>query len=322
MSTEDGPGIRTTVFFKGCTLACAWCHNPESIPPGAQVVWHGERCIGCLGCGSVCPEAAIAAMPGSERVRDDRCAACGTCVDACPGGALDLMGRSWELDELFAEVMKDQAFFASSGGGVTVSGGEPAMQARFVEAFMARLAEQGVHVALDTCGMCATEVLLPLVQQADLVLYDLKIMDPELHRRFTGQSNERILENARALAVELRARAKAGDAERLWIRTPLVPDATATDANVQAIGAFIGEELKDVTSRWELCAFNNLCREQYTRLGLDWDFADHGLMSSDDLERFGEVARRACGNTAIVAVTGAAAATPEHDNPERRQEEA
>jgi pyruvate formate lyase activating enzyme len=326
MSTEDGPGIRTTVFFKGCTLACTWCHNPESIAPGAQVMWHGERCIRCGSCGAVCPEEALANMPSDQRVRDDHCVACGTCVDACPSGALDLLGRDWELDALVDEVLKDRAFFASSGGGVTVSGGEPAMQARFVEAFMERLNDQDVHVALDTCGMCALDMLLPLVRRADLVLYDLKEMDPLAHERFTGQANQRILENAVALALTL-GEASGDTGERLWIRTPLVPGATASNENIRAVGRFIAERLGDIVSRWDLCAFNNLCREQYARLGLDWAFAERGLMTTEALGAFGEVAREACGRPDIVALSGATAtatatATRRISEEDARQEEA
>ena len=316
MSTEDGPGLRTTVFFKGCTLACAWCHNPESIPADAQVIRYEQRCIGCGTCVSVCPEGAITDV--NLPVNATRCVACGRCVEACPGGALDLLGTEWTLDALVAEVLKDRAFFAKSGGGVTISGGEPSMQARFVEAFMKRLREEDIHVALDTCGMCATGVLLPLIDQASLVLYDLKVMDSLEHERLTKQPNERILLNLRAVAARLRER-RTGDGGdgapgALWIRTPLVPDATATDANLRAIGAFIREALGDLVTRWELCAFNNLCRSQYLRLGLDWAFAKHDLLRAEDLEHFAEIARRASADPRIVFATGATTSTPSAEN--------
>ncbi len=315
MSTEDGPGIRTTVFFKGCTLACAWCHNPESIAPGTEVLWHEERCIACGGCADSCPRPELQGRPGSERVRDERCEACGACVDDCPGGALEQVGETWELEALLREVLKDRAFFTRSGGGVTVSGGEPAMQAPFVRAFMEALGDEGVHVALDTCGMCATGVLLPLVSAADLVLSGLKHMDPEAHARFTGSPNQRILENAVATALflgSLGEREHGSDEERLWIRTPLVPAATATEENIRAVGLFIKERLGGVVARWELTAFNNLCRDQYARLGRDWSYAEQGLMTRAQLDALGESARQTCGRPSIVSVTGASA--PEEES--------
>ena len=220
MSTEDGPGLRTTVFFKGCPLACTWCHNPESLSPRPEVVVHPERCIACGTCVEVCPHGAV---PRSAGDPVNACQACGTCCDQCPTGARERLGVTWTLDALAAEVAKDRAYFETSGGGVTVSGGEPALQAAFVRAFLARCRESGLRTALDTCGQCPRDVLLDLAGQATLVLFDLKLIDPESHRRFTGVSNERILANLRALRDWMDAQAEP---PALWIRTPLIPGAT------------------------------------------------------------------------------------------------
>lgn len=282
MSTEDGPGIRSTVFFKGCSLACDWCQNPESIAPRPETVWAEWKCIGCRTCVGVCPERAITATAGGLSTDRGRCTACGTCVEACPSTARERLGTEWELDALVAEVEKDREYYEESGGGVTASGGDPVVRAPFVGAFLAECRRRGLATALDTSGLAAEAVLLGLAAQADLVLYDLKLMDTVEHARLTGEPNERILANAEALA-------RAG--VRLWIRTPLVPGATATEDNVAAIGAFIAGRLGGRVERWELCAFNNLCRDKYRRLGRPWRYESVGLLDAAALERLAAAAR-------------------------------
>ena len=302
MSTEDGPGIRTTVFLKGCGLACTWCHNPESISPKPQTVWHEWKCMGCGTCLPLCPQTALARGDDGLHIDRARCQACGTCVEACPTTALEGLGTPWELDALVAEVAKDQAYFATSGGGVTVSGGEPCLQPSFVAAFLERLAGLGLHTALDTCGFCATEALLRLAARADLVLFDVKTIDSGHHEHLTGQPNGKILERLAALAERI------GRAERpreLWVRTPLVPDATATAENVRGIAAFLAARVGAALGRWELCAFNNLARDKYRRLGLEWSFATTELMTRAELGRLEAVAREAFGDASRVFATGA-----------------
>jgi pyruvate formate lyase activating enzyme len=301
MSTEDGPGIRTTVFLKGCSLACTWCHNPESIAMGPEVVWHEWKCIDCDACSDVCKEGALYRL-GDEVVIDrDRCTGGSACTEACPASAIERIGVERELDDLVAEVVTDRAFFERSGGGVTVSGGEPGVQARFVTAFFARLRQLGIHTALDTCGMCSDLAIEEMSAQADLVLYDVKEIDGDRHRRFTGRPNDRILANLVGVADRIRT---GGRPQALWIRTPLIPGATATDENVRGIGRFISERLGDVVARWELCAFNNLGGDKYRRLGRVWDFEGVELMSREDLARLGAVAADSGIDPSIVVVTG------------------
>ena len=301
MSTEDGPGLRTTVFIKGCSLRCRWCHNPEAMSANPQLVWHALRCVRSGACDAACPEGAILRVAGEIEIDHDRCTACGECVDRCPSGALELWGTSWSLDDLVAEVAKDRSYFETSGGGVTVSGGEPALRAPFVASFLERCRTLGMHTALDTCGMCSPSVLQTLAGRADLVLYDVKELDPERHARFTGQSNDKILANLLALAEQMRRDHLPAE---LWIRTPLIPGATLTEENIRGIGAFIARELGGVVARWELCAFNNLAADKYHRLGLKWEFEGVELMTEVDLRHFEDVGRRSGVDPGIVIATG------------------
>lgn len=317
MSTEDGPGIRTTVFFKGCPLRCAWCHNPESISPHPQLQWLETHCIGCHTCLDACPNGCLSldtqpmagrppaghAMPGNTIVLDRACCtACGTCAQACPANALELLGTLVSVDELVSEVCKDRAFFDTSGGGVTASGGEPAMQPDFVAAFLARLQEAGISTALDTCGLASRTSLERILPHVDLVLFDLKEIDSEKHRAFTGQGNEAILEALLFVRDRLAGRAPAA---RLWIRTPLIPGATATRENLLGLGAFLAEHLPGQVERWELCAFNNLCRDKYRRLGQPWPFSDTPLLTAESLRAFEAIARQSGVDPGLVVATGA-----------------
>lgn len=305
MSTEDGPGIRTTVFFKGCSLACRWCHNPESISTAPQVVWNDHKCIGCNGCVEVCPEWALTATDAGIR-RETTCRVCGACVEECPTTAMERLGEPWGLDDLVAEVVKDRAYFSADHGGVTVSGGEPTLQAGFSAAFQRRLRDQGIHVAVDTCGHCAESKLLSLVRQADLVLYDLKAVDPEVHARLTGHDNKRILANLSALSAHREANSSAAaPGPALWIRTPLIPGETDTEENLSAIGAHLADILRGDVDRWELCTFNNLCEDKYRRLGLRWPYAGRKPQSPEVLAHLGDVARASGVDPAIVHVPGA-----------------
>jgi len=310
MSSEDGPGLRTTVFLKGCSLECSWCHNPEAVSAKPQLMWNEKHCINSGNCLAACPETALrrasvttGGTPAGTRVVIDRerCTLCRACVESCPSAAFEVLGRRWSAADLFANVVKDREYFRSYGGGVTVSGGEPGLSASFVDAFLAHCRVRGIHAAVDTCGMCSPRALQTMVQQADLVLYDLKEIDPKRHREFTGQSNDRILANATMLGSLIRSKQVGA---RLWIRTPLIPRTTLREENILGIGEYIKRELDDVVERWELCAFNNLAADKYRRLGQHWQFENSPLLDEETLRDFEDLARRSGVNPKIVNASG------------------
>ncbi len=300
MSTEDGPGIRTTVFFKGCSLKCAWCHNPESISIKPEIHWIGSRCIGCRTCLKTCRLNALSLDERGMRIDRSVCTGCGDCTEACPSTAMELLGHAWELDALIAELIKDQAYFEASSGGITISGGEPTMQTTFAAALLQGIKARGIHTALDTCGQCPWKSLETLLPFTDMVLFDIKLIDPHKHQTFTGHTNELILANLSSVAASIRDKGGV-----LWIRTPIIPQATDTPENLRAIGAFIAHNLNGCVQRWELCAFNNLCRDKYRRLDKDWAFKDCELIPKDRMEELAAVAKSTGVDQGIVHWSGA-----------------
>ncbi len=279
-STEDGPGIRTTVFFKGCPLRCAWCHNPEGLRPDPELVWYDTRCIAARECLSACMEKALELGPQGMRIDRERCTVRGACVRACPAGALEVIGREWTPETLVQELLKDEVFYETSGGGVTLSGGEPMMQVDFVRDVAARCKAAGLHVALDTCGAVTWDRYEQILPWVDLVLYDLKIIDGERHRAATGLANRRILDNVRRMA-------ERGVA--LWIRTPVVPGYTDDVENIQAIGYLIRDTLPTV-QRWDLLAYTNLGRPKYHRLDRPYVLENASLLTRQEMESLWRVA--------------------------------
>lgn len=307
MSTEDGPGIRTTIFFKGCSLHCTWCHNPESISPLPQIHWIANRCLRCHTCLSLCPTAALERSSAGIAIDRRLCNGCGKCSAQCPSTALELLGIVWNLDDLVQEVIKDRVYFEKSGGGLTLGGGEPTYQSLFASAFLARLKREGFHTAVDTAGLCPPEGLDRLLPYTDLLLFDLKVMDPGKHREHTGTNNTLILNNLIQVRNSLESK---GHPAELWIRTPIIPGATATEDNIRAIGRFITQKLDGSVSRWELCAFNNLCRDKYLRLDLNWVYKDTSLLEQSLMERIAEWARNSGVDPRIVHWSGATRLQP------------
>ena len=222
-SLHDGPGIRTTVFLKGCPLACRWCHNPESQSFAPEVLVTAERCLSCGTCATACEHGAP--PPG-----DARCTACGACVEACPAGARRLAGRETTVAEVMREVLRDRVFYDDSGGGVTFSGGEPLAQPAFLAALLDASRAAGIHTAVDTCGFAPRGRLMALAPRVDLFLFDVKIVDDARHRALTGVPSAPILANLRALAA-------AGAA--VWIRVPVVPGLNDAEDDLAAAAAVV-----------------------------------------------------------------------------------
>ena len=278
MSTEDGPGLRTTLFVKGCTLACKWCHNPESISPKSHVEWMGVRCIGCRTCVAVCPQKGIVFNETGVHSSDD-CTACGTCVKECPTEAREMKGLAYTPEELFSELIKDRAYWGEDGG-VTLSGGEILMQSDEAAKLLKLLHDAGVHTAVDTCGFVSRMAIEKVLPFTDIFLFDLKLFDSAEHKKFTGQNNEIILDNFEFLTQT---------GKRIWVRTPVIPGATDTDENIRGIASVV----RDRVEKWELCAFNNLCGDKYERLGEKWMFSDAALMTKERMDELVSIAKSA-----------------------------
>ena len=226
---HDGPGIRTTLFFKGCPLRCAWCQNPESIRREAEMAFFAARCRGCFQCAAACDSSAILR---SEETRIDygRCTVCGRCADVCPAESLTLVGRTWPMDVLVGEVLSDLDFYRDSGGGITLSGGEPLLQWRFLEAFLPKVKHKGVHVTLETSGFFAWAHIQPLLPFLDLIYFDLKHMDSKIHCQYTGTVNGRILDNFSRLSSALNP---------LVPRMPIVPGINDSEENIRETSRFL-----------------------------------------------------------------------------------
>jgi pyruvate formate lyase activating enzyme len=295
-TTHDGPGLRTTVFLKGCPLRCAWCHNPEGINPQPEIQWTSRLCIACHICVASCPEKALVFDDAGVHVAGDCCTKSLHCVANCPSGALKVAGKRWQAKALVREVRKDAMFFDVFGGGVTVSGGEPLLQYRFVAEFFRLLKQAGENTALDTSGYASREAFEAVYPLTDVFLYDLKFMNAQWHKRHTGSHNERIIDNFRWLAGKCRN----DSSKRLWVRTPLIPGATATVENISQIGRFIRHGVapdevatdNNPVERWDLCTFNNVSRDKYARMKLEWKYSSVPLMTQTEVDALLAEARK------------------------------
>ena len=222
-SIHDGPGIRTTVFFKGCPLACRWCHNPETISFKNQIVYSGSECIGCGDCVSVCPQRAITVTTNGVETDFSRCSSCFTCTDVCPGGARKAAATRYDADTLLAEVLRDADFYGDDGG-ITLSGGEPLVHPGFQSGFLMKAKQAGLHIIAETAGYWSYRRLRKVLQSIDLFYFDLKVIDETCHRELVGRSNTKIHENLRRL-VE--------DGRKVAVRLPLIPGLNDDEENLR-----------------------------------------------------------------------------------------
>lgn len=258
-SVHDGPGIRTTVFLKGCPLRCLWCHNPEGISPKPELMFFDYNCLGCGTCVRACPEKAIAFDVQTQKkpvLTQERCTGCGSCAQACPSGAWRLVGRTVTVEELLSALERDVPFYDRSAGGVTFSGGEPLFQPEFLCAALEACKERRIHTVVDTSGFAPTPVLEEVAHLADLFLFDLKPMDEEEHRSYTGASNSLVHANLRKLVEWERP---------VIVRVPLIPGITDTERNVQMLVGFLAE-LRAGIKKVELLPYHEVA-QKYARLG-------------------------------------------------------
>jgi pyruvate formate lyase activating enzyme len=272
-SIHDGPGIRTTVFMKGCPLSCPWCHNPEGIDPAPALVYRANRCLRCGTCLPLCPQGAIGWSNDMPTLDREKCIACGTCVAACYAEARELAGREMTVGQVVAELERDRVFYDQSGGGVTFSGGEPLLQAGFLLALLQECRASGLHTALDTCGFAPWEVLDRVRESVDLFLYDVKLIDEARHRYYTGVSNAPILDNLQALAQRGQA---------IVLRVPILPGINDDEETVRQIGALAASlpHLRGV----DLLPYHRAGIEKYGRLDQDYRLPELCPPSAEQVE--------------------------------------
>lgn len=278
---HDGPGIRTLVFLKGCPLHCLWCQNPESIVREPEIVYLVNNCIDCGKCLAVCPEGAIQRSVEHKRVIDrTRCTLCGECIKVCYAGAINIIGRYLTVSEVLAEVERDRKFYERSGGGVTFSGGEPTAQSAFLEEVCRQAQERYLHTAIETCGYVRWDTFRPILRHMNLVLYDIKQMDSDEHRRLTGVPNELILENLqRIVSLGLPVR----------VRLPLVPGCNDSPENVRATAAFVSS-LPNVQA-FDILPYHRLGESKWRQLDRPYEL--HGVQppSREHVYELADIAR-------------------------------
>ena len=265
---HDGPGIRTTVFFKGCNLRCKWCANPESQSRDVQITWDSRKCTGCGKCAESCPQGT-----GKPKA-DDRCITCGACVSVCPNGAIGTEGRTVTAEEVLTEVMKDKAFYDHSGGGVTFSGGEVLLQWDFAAQLAKRMKEQGIHVAVETAGAVAQTVFSAMLETVDYVLMDLKHYDRTAHLAGTGMDNSRILNNLQLLR---------NSGVPFLIRIPVIPGFNDREEDAEGFAKLL-QQLGIL--QVELLPFHQLGQHKYSLLNMDYGYEDKKPLHAEDLKQY------------------------------------
>ena len=275
-SLHDGPGIRTTVFLKGCPLSCWWCHNPESQGINPEIIFWQYKCIACRDCENVCPVEAVKFTDEGFSLDKVKCILCGKCAEACPSEALEKIGKRMSVDEVMDEVEEDRIFYEESGGGVTFSGGEPLLQIDFLEKLLSTSKQRGVHTVVDTSGHTSWENIERIKGNVDLFLYDIKHMDYEKHKKCMGVSNVVILENLKKLA---------GGGSRTWIRIPVIPGINDDDINIKRTCEYISSlNLRDVY----LLPYHNIARDKYKRLDMEYKIPNIHQPEDEEMEEIGQ----------------------------------
>ena len=294
-SVNDGEGIRTNIFMAGCPLRCKWCSNPEGFSRKEVVGWYRRRCIGCGACVSVCPQGIGTDMDevASGKTGHELCIACGACADACPENARIRMVSLMDADEVIEEIHRHRIFYSFSGGGVTFSGGEATSQPEFLEYLSRELYDMGYSLALETCGYFEFDRVKDSLERMDLIFIDLKHMDPEVHMRYTGVSNEKILQNIRNLGTFRKkdggCAGSAGRGPEIVVRIPVIGGVNNSEENISASAAYVRSVLPD--AGMELLPYHRLGKIKYEALGMPWLQDDFFTPGKDEMERLRELVR-------------------------------
>ena len=297
LSIHDGPGIRTVIFFKGCPLSCKWCANPESQKKGPQVLWFENMCLHCNKCTMVCPN-----RPKSQVCLDINqiqvaCNGCGSCLEVCIPRARKITGQSYSVNEMVKEVTQDIHFYKRSGGGVTFSGGEPFVQSEPLLELMKRLKAINISTAIETCGFTPYENIHKAVEYLDVIFYDLKHMDVDIHKRFTGVDNKLILDNLKRLSAERRIE----QMKNITIRVPLISGINDTDENITATAEFISE--LPAISKIEFLCYHKLGIPKYRQLHRQYELTDGSAPSKIRLADISELLHKKLRKDIEVVIT-------------------